>query len=293
MNIERHLCRAGGLQWHYREAGTQHGGLPLVLLHPSPRNSALYAPWMAVLGAHCRVLAVDTPGYGGSDALPLPLPGADNAASVDATTTMADYAAPLHDLLQAVAGPRCVVYGSATGAQLGIALALAQPQAVAHLVLDNAAHFDDDERTRILARYFPDLTPCADGSHLARAWQMCAQMAEFFPWFDTDAAHRVAPGPAPAAAVQAGVADLLAAGPGYTRAYRAAFAHERAANVQALRVPTTLLRWRGSILLRHIDHLLSFPLPANVAVMDIPAPPAERQTAMTAHLRSLCDPGSQ
>ncbi|MCY7314969.1 MAG: alpha/beta hydrolase [Rubrivivax sp.] len=278
MTVDRHLCRAGGLQWHYREAGAGHGGLPLVLLHPSPRSSAMYAPWMAVLGAHCRVLAVDTPGYGGTDALPA-LPSG-----------MADYAGPLHALLQTVAGPRCVVYGSATGAQLGIALALSQPQAVAHLVLDNAAHFDDDERDRILAHYFPDLAPRADGSHLARAWQMCAQMAEFFPWFDADEAHRIAPSPAPAAAVHAAVVELLAAGPGYNSAYRAAFAHERAAHVQALRVPTTLLRWRGSILLRHMDRLLSFPLPANVAMLDTPAPPAERQAAMTAHLHTLTHP---
>ena len=275
VNVERHLRRVGALQWQYREAGGHHAGPPLVLLHPSPRNSAMYEPWMRMLAAHGRVLALDTPGYGGSDALSAP-PG-----------SLADYIGPLHQLLQEVAGPRCVIYGSATGAQLGIAYALAQPQAVAHLMLDNAAHFDDDECDRILARYFPDLTPRADGGHLATAWQMCAQMTEFFPWFETDEAHRIAARPAPADVVHTGVLELLAAGPGYASAYRAAFAHERAAKVQALTVPTTLLRWQGSILLRHIDRLLGFTLPPQVAVVDIPAPMAERYAAMTAHLRAV------
>lgn len=275
MRIERHLHRAGALQWQYREAGNHHAGPPLVLLHPSPRSSVVYEPWMRTLAAHVRVLALDTPGFGGSDALSTP---PDN---------LSDYIAPLHQLLQEVAGPRCVIYGSAIGAQLGMAYALAHPQAVVHLMLDNAGHFDDDECAHILARYFPDLMPRANGSHLATAWQMCAQMTEFFPWYETDEAHRIAPLPAPAAAVHTILQDLLAAGPGYATAYRAAFEHQRAAKVQALTVPTSLLRWQGSVLLRPIDRLLGFTLPPQVAVLDIPAPAAERHAAMTAHLRAM------
>ena len=279
--IERHFCSAGGLRWHYRAAGV---GPALVLLHPSPRSSAMYEPWMRTLSAHFRVLAVDTPGYGASD----PLPNSPNSPhSPNAPRTLHDYIAPLHALLQCTAAPRCVIYGSATGAQLGIAYANAHPQAVQHLLLDNAAHFDDEERARILARYFPDLTPRADGSHLATAWQMCAQMLEFFPWFDADDAHRIAPGPAPAAAVHASLQELLAAGPGYAAAYRAAFEHERAAHVQLLTVPTSLLRWQGSILLRHIDRLIGFDLPPMLRVIDIPAALPERYAAMTEHLLSL------
>ncbi len=291
VNIQRHVRHAAGLHWQYREAGAP-GVMPtLVLLHPSPRSSAMYEPWMLVLGQHFHVLAIDTPGYGGSDPLPGP------------PIQLLDYVAPLHALLQQLLPDEgragCLLYGSATGAQLGIAYVNAyvnayakadtntHPQLVRHLLLDNAAHFDGEERTRILAQYFPDLTPRPDGSHLATAWQMCAQMLEFFPWFDTQEAQRIAPGPATPAVVHAAVQELLAAGPGYADAYRAAFEHERAAHVQALRVPTSLLRWQGSILLRHIDRLLQHPLPANVQVVDIPAPLAARYSAMTAHLLSL------
>ena len=233
---------------------------------------------MPMLAPQGRVLAIDTPGYGGSDALPSP------------PTSMADYVAPLHALLQAVAGPHCVIYGSATGAQLAIAYATQHPQAVVHLMLDNAAHFNDAQRAAILARYFPDVTPRGDGSHLMAAWQMVAQMAEFFPWFMADEAHRVGTRQATAAEVHAGVQELLAAGPGWALAYRCAFEHERAAHVMALKVPTTLCRWAASILLPHIDRLLAHALPANVQVLQVPGAMPERFATMTAHLAALRAP---
>ena len=94
--------RVDGLCLHYREAGAPE--LPhLVLLHPSPRSSAMYEPWMKLLAPYFHVVAVDTPGYGGSDPLPNPV------------TQMSDYLTPLHALLQTVAGPQCLLYGSATG----------------------------------------------------------------------------------------------------------------------------------------------------------------------------------
>ncbi len=270
--IERRLHRAAGVLLQYRETGQGPG---LVLLHASPRSSAMFEPWMRLLAPHFHVLAIDTPGYGGSDPLAQP------------PRRLADYLPPLRTLMLDVLGPQPMVYGTATGAQLGIALANADPGNVKHLLIDNAAHFDDAERTAILERYFPDLSPRDDGSHLHAAWRMCAQMAEFFPWFADDEAHRIAPRAPPAAEVQASLAELLAAGADYALAYRAAFEHERAANVQALTVPTTLFRWAGSILLKHIDALIAHSLPAHVQVLQTPKPIADRYSAMTDHLLSL------
>ena len=288
-----------GAPWHgmhlqVREAGDVRAPW-LVLLHPSPRSSVMYEPWMHTLAPHFHVLAIDTPGYGGSSPLPQP------------PRSLADYTAPLHALLQGLqqqmhqelqsdpTAPGFLLYGSATGAQLGIAYARAYPQQVRHLLLDNAAHFDDGERARILAHYFPDLSPRDDGSHLQAVWRMAAQMLQFFPWFETDEAHRVSqhisqhisPRTPTAAEVHATAMEILAAGPGYALAYRAAFEHERAEHVQALTVPTTLLRWEGSVLLRHIDRLLTFPLPPQVQVLQTPADFQSRYAAMTQHLLTL------
>jgi len=277
VNIDRRVRRVGGLHWHWREASESGRGdaPPLVLLHPSPRSGAMYESWMPALAAQGRVLAIDTPGYGGSDWLTSP------------PDSMADYVEPLHALLKEVAGPRCLIYGSATGAQLGIAYAKRHPHAVAHLMLDNAAHFDDTEREAIVARYFPDLTPREDGGHLLTAWRMVAQMAEFFPWFMADEAHRISARRPTPDEVHAGVRELLAAGPGWALAYRCAFEHERASHVMALTVPTTVCRWAASVLLPHIDRLLAHPLPSNVQVLQVPAALPQRFAIMTAHLAAL------
>jgi pimeloyl-ACP methyl ester carboxylesterase len=281
----RHVQQAGGLQWHYREAGAGNAGqgvrCKLVLLHPSPRSSAMYEPWMRSLAAHFHVLAIDTPGYGGS------------APLAEAPMSIGDYVVPLHALLSAIAGPRFMLYGSATGAQIAIAYALAHPAAVQHLCIDNAAHFDDDERQQMLAQYFPDLTPRADGSHLQTAWLMSAAMLQFFPWFEQNAAHCFRDQAPSADEVQAAFSELLAAGPGWAQAYRAAFEHERAAHVQALRVPTSVLRWQGSILLKHIDRLLAHALPDNVQPVHVPAEMGPRFAAMTAHLLARRDAVTQ
>lgn len=272
--VTRHLRRCGDVHLHYRQAGTP-GAPALVLLHPTPRSSAMFEPWMVALAPHFHLLAIDTPGFGGSQALPGP------------PQSLHDCLAPMHELMLAVAGPEFMLYGSATGAQLGIAYATAHPAPVRHLLLDNAAHFDADEREAILARYFPDLAPRADGSHLLRGWQMAAQMQQFFPWFAADAEHCFNAAVPSAEQVHAALLEFLAAGADCTAVYRLAFAHERAERVMALRVPTTVLRWQGSMLLRHIDRLLAHPLPPQVSVLETPADAPGRLAAMTQHLREL------
>jgi pimeloyl-ACP methyl ester carboxylesterase len=275
--ISRHITRAGGLRWHWREAGDANAPA-LVLLHASPRHSAMFEPWMALLAPHFRVIAPDTPGYGGSDALPHP------------PTAMADYVGPLHALLSTVVnseqGP-LLVYGTATGAQLGIAYALQHPTHVRHLCVDNAAHFSDTQCQAMLAHYFPNLTPRADGSHLHTAWQLCTQMLMYFPWYEANEAHRIAASSPDPAVVHTMFSELVAAGPSYHLAYRCAFLHERAQHVQALRVPTTVFRWQASVLKPFIDALLAHAMPAHVKTLDTPAPVADRLATMTAHLVSL------
>jgi len=271
--IERHFARCAGLRLHWREAGAPSSP-PLVLLHPSPRSSGMFEPWMTALAADFRVLAPDTPGYGASDRLPEP------------PDELQDYVPALEAWRQHVLGRQaCGIYGSATGAQLGIAWALSRPEAVAHLFLDNVAHFDDAEREFILASYFPDLSPRVGGAHLLDAWRMAEQTLQYFPWFAADEAHRISNRSPSPEEVHATMMDFLATGPDWASAYRAAFRHERAENVQRLSVPTTLFRWEASILLRHIDRLLGFAMPPQLDVVVTPAPLDRRYAAMTEHLR--------
>ncbi|MCA3002660.1 MAG: alpha/beta hydrolase, partial [Rhodocyclaceae bacterium] len=103
-----------GVKLHYREVNRAEGGeagIPLVLLHPSPKSSAMFLPLMAQFPTTQHVIALDTPGYGLSESLATP------------AESIADYLPTLRSFLQQVAGSRIKLYGSATGAQLALGYA--------------------------------------------------------------------------------------------------------------------------------------------------------------------------
>jgi len=257
--MTRHLICINGQYWHYRMAGQG----PLVfLLHASPRNSAMFTPLIQKLSTDFTVIAPDTPGYGQSDTLITP------------PLSLLDYLPIFHSFFQSVitqyalTTSQYAIYGTATGAQLGIGYAYTYPNFVSHLYLDNAAHFDDTLRDDILQSYFPDLSPKEDGSHLMQAWQMSSQFFNYFPWFMTDDSHRVSHITPSAQMIHAVAMEFLAAGPDYTHAYKAAFFHEKAENLAKVTTPTTLFRWKGAMLLPYIDDLIAKRLNANVTVVE-------------------------
>lgn len=254
---------AGGtIQTHYRTAGE---GAPLIVLHPSPMSSAFMVPVIDAVSDRCRVLAPDTPGYGATEALPEP--GEDLSPYVDWLRAFVD----------AQGLDRFVLYGSATGAQIAIEFAHAHPERLNHLVLDNAVHFTDAERAEILARYFPDIAPREDGSHLADTWSMAKGLFRGFPWYEEPEAPLPEP---PLSVVQATALAYLLAGEDYARAYRAAFNNERAERMQSLTVPTTILRWAGSLLREQADRLDDFDWPEHITMKHSVAGPEARYASL-------------
>lgn len=220
----------------------------------------MFAPLFAELGSlrpKMRILAPDIPGYGGTDPLPNP------------PASLQDYLPSFRAFFREMGLRQVILYGTGTGAQLAIAYAHAYPDKVANVLLDNAFHIDETERQAILTNSFPDLTPRADGSHLAKVWQMSTGFMQYFPWFMTDEAHRIGPVPTPEQTQQMAM-EFLNAGVNYAHGYRAAFDHERAENVKRLTVPTTLFRWQGSAFLPQIDALIAEGFPANVQITDTP-----------------------
>ena len=65
MTIKRRYVDLPHGQLHFRELGS---GPPLVLLHKTPSSSIQYARAMPLLAERFRTLALDTPGFGMSDA---------------------------------------------------------------------------------------------------------------------------------------------------------------------------------------------------------------------------------
>lgn len=286
MTRRAYLELADGRQTHYRRAGK---GQPLILLHPSPLSSKWLEPVIETVRGSVDAIAPDTPGYGASDPLPEPDSGAAAAGRRGASGQgLAGYVDWLHDFIRALGCRRVGLYGSATGAQVAVEFARTHPHATRFLVLDNLAHFTDAERERMLARYFPDLVPRADGSHLRAAWSMVNGFGQWFPWYERNEEHRIGrPDSLPADVSRRMLVDHLRAGSGYARAYRAALQSEDASRVQAVKAPVRIIRWQGSVLRRYADRLDGFDWPAHIRMVACGPTPDARLEAIRSAVREL------
>lgn len=155
-NMTRNLVRTRLGQVHIVEAGARVG-VPVVLLHQTPRSVDEFAEVLPLLAASRRVVAVDTPGYGCSDR-PAVQP------------TVADYAATMIDVLDALGAPRAHFVGHHTGAIIAVELAAAYPSRVAGVGLSGPVYVDAAARAEF-DRLFVQWHTQADGSHLLEKWR--------------------------------------------------------------------------------------------------------------------------
>ncbi|MDG2532152.1 alpha/beta hydrolase [Sphingomonas sp. HITSZ_GF] len=149
-------------QVHYRLMGPKTGPV-LLLIHQTPWSLIEWAdiqPCLAERGV--RTLAVDTPGYGMSDA-------------PDGKPTIQQYADNIIPVLDRLGIRRVAVAGHHTGASIAAALAARHPERVTGVILHGAPNYNDAERAQRLALPEPDMTLKPDGSHLsnyyAKLWK--------------------------------------------------------------------------------------------------------------------------
>lgn len=251
--IYKHYANLDEGQTHYRRGGS---GSPLVMLHASPMSSELMVPLIGTLLDVADVIAPDTPGYGNSDPLPVEV--------LDEHGDLTPYVNWLADFVDSLGLGNIGLYGTATGAQIAIEFARRYPEKLDYLILDNAAHFTDQERVDIMSQYFPDISARDDGSHLNDVWTMANGIFQWFPWYAQDEAHRISDTTPPTSAVHATALAYLAAGEQYAQAYRRAFANEDATRVATIKVPVRVIRWEGSVLKKYADRYDDFDWPDNI-----------------------------
>ena len=252
--IERGFAAIDAGQLHFRRVGS---GPPVVLLHPSPQSSLFSVPMALRLAKNFTAIAVDTPGYGLSDALP----------GRPTHPALTDYLPALQQLLDALNIRRAAFYGNATGAEIAHLFAHGYPERVAVCMIDTAGHRDDLELDRTLHGYFPDATPRRDGGHLQTHWDMVRSLSLFSPWQKTTQAQRLDLDLPPPAAIHGKLLDYLAAGGNYAAAYRPAFYTAKHELIRRLTVPSTLTRWEGKPDLTEVDDLIARGLPGNFTVL--------------------------
>ncbi|MEM6801041.1 MAG: alpha/beta hydrolase [Bacteroidota bacterium] len=268
--MQRHFIQVEGKDIHLRLSGK---GFPLVMFHASPSSSHMFEALAGELQEHFTLIMPDTPGYGLSDPMSTHI------------EKIVDYIPTFRKLFSQLGLKQFAIYGSATGAQLGIRYALSYPEQVKHLFLDNAAHFTDEQYKSIKDKYFPDLTPVYDGSHLSRMWTFVRDMFRYFPWFMRMEANKLSVPELPAIFYHSSAMDFLQAGKNYSLAYLAAFNHEHAKNVQGLRVKTSIFKHAASIILPYIKQLTAHSFSETlVQIIDTPAAAVDRYTAMRQHM---------
>lgn len=234
-------------------------GPAIMLFHASPMNSASLIPLINLLSDTHTVIAVDTPGYGRSD-VPSQQP-----------TDLTFYADVVDNLREQLNLDKMAIYGTATGAQIGVRYALDYPDHVEHIFLDNVAHFSSDMAEQVMDDYFPNLTPRIDGSHLPVLWDNVVNLFKYFPWCWKHDDYRLS-SPLPSVDILHKVAVLyLQAGGTYDWAYRAAFEHERREYIAQLQVPTTIFRWDLSIVKKFTDQIFEIDLTSHVDEVRITA----------------------
>jgi pimeloyl-ACP methyl ester carboxylesterase len=184
-------------QLHYRTVPADPALPLLIMLHQSPLSSRNYEAVLPLLAGHCRPVALDTPGYGGSSAVP-------------EDWTVADYAQVVWDLADRLAAERVFVFGRATGAVFALEAALAQPQRVQGLVLHGMPVYTDAERTDRMQNFAPPFPAAADGAHLTGIWK---RIHNEYPWIGPELATHFAH-------------DFLSAGPDFARSYRAIWRYD-------------------------------------------------------------------
>lgn len=130
-----------GLKIFYREAGPKDAPT-LLLLHGFPTSSRMYQGLMPLLADRYHVVAPDYPGFGNSDA-----PPHDKFAyTFDHITRVMD------DLTQALGLKHYSLYMCDYGGDVGLKLAIAHPERVQALIVQNANISDEGESQLWVAR---------------------------------------------------------------------------------------------------------------------------------------------
>jgi pimeloyl-ACP methyl ester carboxylesterase len=264
--IRKGFLSVAGRDVHYRMAGT---GPPVVLLHDSPRSSALHIPLIETLSGEFTVIAPDTPGNGDSD----PLTGVGPFG-------IADFADALAKTLDGLGVERAGFYGFHTSSKILLEFAVRHPQRVSVAIMDGLSLPPGGPDPDYIAAYMRPFVIEEDGAHIAREWTRLRDSGRWFPWFSRDPAHRIGSrAPEPAQAHQAFL-DYFSAGPHYVEAYSAAMYYLAAPRLDQLTVPAVIMARQDDVLYAHLDRLP--PLPRGCSVERLPD-----QSVWRARLRSI------
>lgn len=245
-------------QVHYRHAGSTgaQAPLPLVMVHASPGSARLLEPLIGALAARRRVVAADTLGNGDSS------PPEGRAPDIG-------YFADAHvRALDGLGMGRFDLYGTHTGANIALEIAIAHPRRVNRLILDGVSLYSAEERADMLAHYAPDVKIEADGTQLLRIWTFVRDAYLYWPWYRRDAASRRDVSMPSPDDLHDKVVEVIKAARTYPLSYRAAIGYDKATRLPLVAVPTLLACARTDMLMAYFDAVCALMPAATPLVTD-------------------------
>ncbi len=274
--VKKGFVEIGGRKAHLRISGR---GPPIVMLHGSPGDGEMLAAEMGALSAAgFTCIALDTPGFGGSDAL------------AGDRLRVRDLAAATAEAMVALGLPPCRVYGTHTGAAIAAELGVGWPAQVTGLLLEGLPLFTPQEVESLFGSHFAPMTLDPLGGHLFATWMRFRDQFTWFPW----AARRpeaLNPVTRPAAGdVDLWVSMFYRSYRTYGPAYRAACAWGPLglAVVEALDRSAIFMATAEDMLFPHLDRLP--PLRADQRIVRLDHDPKARLHAIGALARALAGP---
>jgi pimeloyl-ACP methyl ester carboxylesterase len=273
--IRRGFTEVAEGQVHYRTAGWDRPGLPLVMMHASPGSARMLEPLIGAFGTARRVVAADTLGNG------------DSAVPPGAAHDIAYFADAHLRALDALGIERFDLYGSHTGANIAVEIAIARPDRVRRLILDGVSLYSAEERADMLVHYAPGVTIDLNGSQLNWIWHFVRDVYLFWPWYKRDTAHRRAMGLPGAEELHDKVVEVLKAARSYHISYRAAIGYDKEPRLPLVTVPTLLACARSDMLFEYFERvqaLMPRATPLVTAGTGTPAALAETVAAFSAFL---------
>ena len=229
-NVLRGYANTAYGQIHYRYAGQ---GDPLVMLHQTACSSVQFERVIPLLAGDCRVLAMDTLGFGMSDFPPHQY-------------TTEDYAASVVAFLDAMDIQRTNLFAHHTGASFGCEVAAAYPDRVDKLILYGTPYWEDTLEAMEARLRHRQLTVKVDGSHLADVWDdVSGRLAEgVFPERNSREALE---------AIETEVIWKLMSGERFKEVYHAIYRYPVLERSTLIKAPTLVMSGTGDGLLRTTD----------------------------------------
>jgi pimeloyl-ACP methyl ester carboxylesterase len=212
-------------QVHYRHCGTTVAGTPpIIFLHQTASSSRMWHQVMQRLDTGRRLIAFDTPGFGGS----FDPPG---------TPGMPQYGRWMLDSLNALGIDMFDIVGHHTGVCIAAEMIRAAPERVGRVAMIGPLPLTPEEREAFRGQFSAPMAPDPDGAYLKQTWDYIAHLGAAS---SLDLIHRE-------------VLDTLRAWHGRYQAYSAVWDQDFTALLQAITCPLLLMCAPGDILMQFFD----------------------------------------